>query len=98
MRVCYAAKAVFMISEYSWPETCTLQSTQALAASGRLRLQPCHSLSAVGPMTGIITPSMPLLVVGNRARGDCAYCTLNEGLGPVLSFGANDARVLDRLH
>src|SRR5437764_14054551 len=28
-----------------------LQSAQALVASGRIRLQPCHSLSAVGPIT-----------------------------------------------
>ena len=98
MRACYAAHAVCMCSGYSWPKTCTLQSAQALAVSGRLRLQPCHSLSAVGPMPGIITLSMPLLVVGNPARGDCAYCTLNEGLGQVLRFGANDASVLERLH
>ena len=71
---------------------------QALAASGRIRLQPCHSLSAVGPMTGVITPSMPLMVVENRAHGNRAYCTLNEGLGKVLRFGANDASVLERLH
>src|SRR5262252_1461251 len=74
-----------------------LQSAQALGASGRLRLQPCHSLSAVGPMAGIITPSMPLMVVENRAHGNLAYCTLNEGLGKVLRYGANDASVLERL-
>ncbi len=33
-----------------------LQGAQAFVASGRIRLQPCHSLSAVGPMTGVITP------------------------------------------
>jgi hypothetical protein len=60
--------------------------------------RPCHSASAVGPMTGLITPSMPLLVVENRAFGNRAYATLNEGLGKVLRFGANDASVLQRLH
>jgi len=74
-----------------------LQSAQALVASGRIRLQPCHSLSAVGPMAGVITPSMPLMVVENREHGNRAYCTLNEGLGKVLRFGANDASVLERL-
>ena len=74
-----------------------LPSAQALGASGRLRLQPCHSLSAVGPMTGVVTPSMPLMVVENREHGNRAYCTLNEGLGKVLRFGANDASVLERL-
>ena len=74
-----------------------LQSAQALVESGRIRLQPCHSLSAVGPMTGVITPSMPLMVVENREHGNRAYCTLNEGLGKVLRYGANDASVLERL-
>src|SRR5215510_210172 len=74
-----------------------LQSAQTLVESGRLRLQPCHSLSAVGPMTGVVTPSMPLMVVENREHGNRAYCTLNEGLGKVLRFGANDASVLERL-
>src|SRR5215475_14835339 len=74
-----------------------LQSAQALGASGRLRLQPCHSQSAVGPMTGVVTPSMPLMVVENREHGNRAYCTLNEGLGKVLRYGANDASVVERL-
>jgi len=74
-----------------------LQSAQTLVASGSIHLQPCHSLSAVGPMAGIVTPSMPLMVVENREHGNRAYCTLNEGLGKVLRFGANDANVLERL-
>src|SRR5262249_8238846 len=74
-----------------------LDAAQALVEAGRLTLQPCHSLSAVGPMAGIITPTMPLLVVENRAQGNLAYCTLNEGLGKVLRYGANDASVVERL-
>lgn len=74
-----------------------LGAAQALVESGRISLQPCHSLSAVGPMAGIITPSMPLMVVENRAHGNRAYCTLNEGLGKVLRYGANDSSVLERL-
>ena len=74
-----------------------LDAAPALVESGRVAFQPCHSLSAVGPMAGIITPSMPLMVVENRAHGNRAYCTLNEGLGKVLRYGANDASVLERL-
>jgi hypothetical protein len=48
-------------------------------------------------MAGLITPSMPLMVVENREHGNRAYCTLNEGLGKVLRYGANDASVLERL-
>ncbi len=73
-------------------------TSQALIDAGKITFWPCHSASAVGPMTGIITPSMPLMVVENRAFGNCAYATLNEGLGKVLRFGANDASVLQRLH
>jgi hypothetical protein len=58
---------------------------------------PCHHHDAVGPMTGIITARMPVLVVENRASGNRAFCTLNEGLGKVMRFGANDDSVIERL-
>jgi hypothetical protein len=58
---------------------------------------PNHHFGAVGPMTGITTRSMPLLVVENRAFGSRSYCTINEGLGKVMRFGGNDAEVLARL-
>ena len=48
-------------------------------------------------MTGITTLSMPVMVVENRAFGNRAYCTINEGLGKVMRFGGNDAEVLNRL-
>ncbi len=74
-----------------------LASAESLAASGALRFAPNHHYGAVGPMTGITTRSMPLLVVENRAHGNQAYCALNEGLGKVMRFGGNDAEVLARL-
>ncbi len=73
-------------------------AAQALIDAGEITFRPCHSANAVGPMTGLITPSMPLMVVENREYGNRAYTTLNEGLGKVLRFGANDASVLKRLH
>jgi hypothetical protein len=48
-------------------------------------------------MTGIITASMPVFAVENRAHGNRAHVTINEGLGKVLRFGANDASVIARL-
>jgi hypothetical protein len=48
-------------------------------------------------MTGLITRSMPVFVVENRAGDNRAFATINEGLGAVLRFGANDARVIRRL-
>ena len=71
---------------------------ETLAASGSVAFHPAHHFDAVGPMTGIITPSMPVFVVENRTGGNRAYCTINEGLGRVLRFGANDDSVIDRLH
>ncbi len=72
-------------------------AARELVERGHVRLAPCHHWRAVGPMTGIITPSMPVLVVENRAHGTRAHATINEGLGKVLRFGANDDSVLARL-
>jgi hypothetical protein len=63
----------------------------------QVRFAPCHHWGAVGPMTGIITASMPVFVVENRLYGNRAYATINEGLGKVLRFGANDVSVITRL-
>jgi hypothetical protein len=74
-----------------------LGAAEQLAASGGVTFAPNHHHGAVGPMTGITTRSMPLLVVENRAFGNRAVCALNEGLGKVMRFGGNDAEVLARL-
>jgi hypothetical protein len=71
--------------------------TARLIASGAIRLEPCHHRGAVGPMTGIVTSSMPVFVVDNRARGNRAAAVINEGLGRVLRFGAADQAVIERL-
>ncbi len=69
----------------------------ALVADGRVRLEPCHHHGAVGPMTGMITASMPVFVVENRRYGNRGHATINEGLGRVLRFGADDESVVRRL-
>jgi Protein of unknown function (DUF1116) len=74
-----------------------LAAAEELAASGAIQFAPNHHFGAVGPMTGITTRSMPLLVVENRAFGNWAACTINEGLGKVMRFGGNDAEVRERL-
>lgn len=75
----------------------SLAAAEKLAARGGVALDPCHQHGAVGPMAGIISPSMPVWVVENTAGKNRAYCNLNEGLGKVLRFGANSPEVLDRL-
>jgi hypothetical protein len=74
-----------------------LETAAAMAERGDIAFEPNHHFGAVGPMTGITSRSMPLLVVENRRFGNRAYCTLNEGLGKVMRFGGNDAEVLARL-
>lgn len=74
-----------------------LAAAERLAERGGVQFAPNHHYGAVGPMTGITSRSMPLLVVENRAFGNRAFCTLNEGLGKVMRFGGNDAEVLARL-
>jgi hypothetical protein len=74
-----------------------LAAAARLAASGEIEFAPNHHHGAVGPMTGITTRSMPLLVVENKAQGNRALCTINEGLGKVMRFGGNDGEVLARL-
>ena len=74
-----------------------LKAAVTLAASGKVQFHPNHHFGAVGPMTGITTRSMPVMVVENRAFENRSYCMINEGLGKVMRFGANDAEVLARL-
>jgi hypothetical protein len=75
----------------------TAEAAQALATSGGLTLSPCHHHQAVGPMAGVVSPSMAVFVVENREGGTRAHATLNEGLGRVLRMGAYDASVIERL-
>ena len=70
---------------------------RSMAQSGEIAFAPCHHHAAVGPMAGIISPSMPVWIVRNAAHGNRAFSNLNEGLGKVLRFGANGPEVLARL-
>ncbi len=74
-----------------------LAAAERLVEAGGVRFAPNHHFGAVGPMTGITTRSQPLMIVENRAFGNTARCTINEGLGKVMRFGGNDAEVLARL-
>ncbi len=72
-------------------------AARTLAAGGTIDFAPCHHHDAVGPMSGIISPSMPVWIVKNVASGNAAFSNLNEGLGKVLRFGANGPEVINRL-
>ncbi|MEV4397388.1 DUF1116 domain-containing protein [Nonomuraea sp. NPDC049607] len=75
----------------------TPEQAAELAASGAISFSPAHHYGAVGPMAGVISPSMPVWVVRDATSGNLAYSNFNEGLGKVLRFGANGPEVLDRL-
>ena len=65
--------------------------------NGEIKFIPCHHVNAVGPMGGITSPNMAVFVVENETDGHRAYCTMNEGIGKVLRFGAYSEEVVNRL-
>jgi hypothetical protein len=75
----------------------TPEEAAAKLAAGEIELAPCHHHQAAGPMAGVISSSMPVLVVQDPATDGVAYSTLNEGLGKVLRYGAYAPEVIDRL-
>lgn len=70
---------------------------QRLADGGAFSFVPCHDRGAVGPMAGVVSASMPVWIIRDDAGSGRSFCTLNEGLGKVLRYGANDREVIDRL-
>ncbi len=70
---------------------------QALAARSELEFAPNHEHSAVGPMAGVISPSMQVYIVENVTHGNKAYSNFNEGYGKVLRMGAYSEDVIKRL-
>lgn len=75
----------------------SVEEAEPLAASGAVTFSACHHHNAVGPMAGVISASMPVLVIENVTNGNRAYSNLNEGLGKVLRFGAYAPEVIERL-
>lgn len=75
----------------------TAEDAERLAASQEIEFDSCHNRDTVGPMAGIVSPSMPVWVVRNETFGNLAFCTMNEGWGRSLRFGAYDEQVIARL-
>jgi hypothetical protein len=76
----------------------TAAEAEELAGSRDLTLAPCHSRGAVGPMAGIISASMPVLVVEDRVNGTTAATFLADGpWGHQLRFGAHGPETLKGL-
>jgi len=77
----------------------TPEEAQAKLEKGDgITLEPCHHRDAVGPMAGVISPSMWLYELRDDVHSNTSWCSLNEGLGKVLRYGAYGPEVIDRLH
>jgi hypothetical protein len=68
-----------------------------LSAGQGISFSPCHEHSTVGPMAGVVSPSMWMFKLIDESSGGTAYCSLNEGLGKVLRYGAYSPEVIERL-
>jgi hypothetical protein len=74
------------------------EAAESLFAAGSgVTLAPCHSRGAVGPMAGVVSSSMWMFVLEDPSTGRRTCCSLNEGLGKVLRYGAYGPEVLERL-
>lgn len=73
------------------------EEAEELVLSGKIEFAPCHHHQSVGPMAGIISPSMAVYVVEDKVSGHKAFSGLNEGYGKVLRYGAYSDEVITRL-
>jgi hypothetical protein len=74
------------------------EEADKLLRTNKVKLSPNHHHDAVGPMTGIISSSMPVIITNDLTSGKTAYSSFNEGGGNVLWFGAFGEETLKRLH
>lgn len=65
----------------------SLEEAVALVEAGEIRLEPNHHHSAVGPMAGTTSRSLPVWVVENRAFGNRAYCRFAEDRQQFGDYG-----------
>lgn len=76
----------------------TMEEADHLVASGGVELSPCHEHNTVGPMCGVTSPSMPVLVVRNLTFGNEAYIYVYERLDSQrLTFGSFGTEVMESL-
>ena len=76
----------------------SIKEAEELVVLKKIEFDSCHNHSSVGPMAGVISPSMPVFVIKDRLSQNYAYTNFNEGLGKALRFGAYDGEVLTKLN
>jgi hypothetical protein len=77
--------------------TDTAEQAEAQLDAGEYTFEPAHHLGAVGPMAGVVSRSMWMFELHDEAHGHRSWCSLNEGLGKVLRYGAYSPDVIERL-
>lgn len=75
----------------------TPREAENLLRRGDIVFEPTHHHSAVAPMAGVISPTMPVMVFHDPVHDNYSYTNLNEGLGRVLRYGAYGEEVIERL-
>ncbi len=73
------------------------EQAEEMLKAGKFEFAPCHHHSSVGPMAGVISPSMLVYIVENKTHGNFAYSGLNEGRGKVLRMGAYSPDVIEKM-
>ncbi|MTB13772.1 MAG: DUF1116 domain-containing protein, partial [Actinobacteria bacterium] len=73
------------------------EAAELILEKNGVALEPCHHRGAVGPMAGVVTPSMWMFELQDPSTGNKSWCSLNEGLGKVLRYGAYSPEVIERL-
>ncbi len=73
------------------------QAERLLESGDGVGWEPCHHRGAVGPMAGVVSPSMWMFELRDEAHDATSWCSLNEGLGKVLRYGAYGPEVIERL-
>ncbi|TYB83803.1 MAG: DUF1116 domain-containing protein [Kosmotoga sp.] len=74
------------------------EKAKEYAEKGNIIFEPCHHHNAIGPMAGIISPTMPVWIIEDSKTKRRSYATLNEGLGKVLRMGAFSQGVIEKLN
>lgn len=75
----------------------TKEEAIKLAESGQIEFGSAHENNSIGPMAGVISPSMYMHVVKNNKYHIETFSNIFEGMGKVLRHGAYDESVIARL-
>lgn len=66
--------------------------------NGEIIISPCQNHDAIGSLTGVYYPSMPVFVVENKTFNNRAFCSIYEGSHRErLTYGVYNDRVKENL-